>query len=214
MNLERGFRRIVLLLSIIAGLSIGSFEAYKCYEDHLFYLSSCKEHYQTEARRLDDILWFWSVWDCNGWSGGKRVVLKDLLDPEYSKECFVRDCNGWRCPGGIERYLPIKLVAKNVSFTRFDVFPGLDYSVVNLPPDILDKTAQQAKNEAIDTIRRELLSSEKKLERVEKINTYQIVTNSLITSLSFGILAFISIWAMFFLVRWLILGFIDEKRKI
>jgi len=197
MNLERGFKRIVLLLSIIAGIGVSIFWGYNKFSDMMAerysYLDSCKS--------LENVRWFWSVWDSNGWR--KKVVVKHLLDadtityPLRRKAIFKRDGN-------------------EVDFYSFEVFPGLDESVLDMPPDLLDKTAQQAKSQALANANDPLKGYKQHWNK----NFFQIITITIVVGLFFGILAFAFVWIVFFLIRWpvlglirwLILGFVDNKK--
>ena len=104
-----------------------------------------------------------------------------------------------------------------VDFYSFEVFPGLEKSVLDMPPDLLDKTAQQAKSQAIANANDPL----KKYEQQHwNKNLFQIITIAIVVGLFFGILAFAFVWIVFFLIRWpvlglirwLVLGFVDNNK--
>jgi len=185
MNVERGFRRITLLLSIVVGLGIwliSSFIIFSVWEDEHLQYNKCEEDY-------DNIQWFWSVWDANGWDVGNRSVIQHLLD---SKDAY--------------KLAPFKKRDETIYLKPEQVFPGIKKSVLENPPDFLNWTAQNSKSKALkearEKVRRHRKWGNKKIS--------EMIALSVVTGLPIGAAGFIVIWLIFFLLRWLVRGFCGD----
>lgn len=186
MIVERGFRRITLLLSIVVGLGIwlvSSFIIFTILENERF-------QYNNHVEDYDNIVYFWSVWDANGWSGGNRNIIRHLLNSknDYSGASFKR-------------------VGKTIHLMPHQVFPGIDESMLDIELDLLDWKVQTAKVKAFKNAQENIQI----YARLGSRKFSEIVGISIAVGLPIGIIGFVVIWVIFFLLRWLVRGFCSDK---
>jgi hypothetical protein len=182
MKLERGCRRITLVLSVVIGLwawllcfvLISDGWDYECRRYSMY-----KDDYE-------NITYFWDVWDANGWSRGKRSVVKNFLESKSRKSSA-----------------PFEIRGETVYLDADDVFPGIYMDMLDLPLDSLDEKAKTAKEKAYKTIEKNIKSHE--LWGNKRLS--EIICLSILASLPAGLIGFLAVWFFFFLLRWLVRGF-------
>jgi hypothetical protein len=186
MNVEHGFRRITLLVSIIIGLAV----ALLCFVligEEVVYERELYNDYKEDS---ENIVYFWRIWDANGWVAGHKGIVRYLKINPYSALFELRD-------------------GKTISLNPQDVFPGLDKLTILSPLDEIEKEAQNAKIIAIqrakNNIEKYAYWGEKKL--------FGIVLFGVGIALLVGVIGFSLVWLLFFLIRWLVLGFCVIKPK-
>jgi len=182
LNLRRGFKRITALLSIIIGLG-----AWSLCSGLLFSIWDYeREQYNEYRDDYQNIAYFWSVWDVNGWSGGKKGVVEHLLESENSYYGA-----------------PFAVGDKTIHLKAYDVFPGIDKDMLNMPLYVLDEKSQVAKKKAVKAIRNNM----EMYEYWGKRTSSHIVLLSIVVGLPAGVIGFSVVWFLFFLLRWLVRGF-------
>jgi hypothetical protein len=184
MNLERGFRRITLVLGIVVGLGAWLLcfaFIFPSWENERSRYSSYKDDY-------DNIIYFWTVWDANGWSGGKRSVVQHFLDSH--------------------NYAPFEIRHESVYLNAEDVFPDIHRDMLNLPLDSLDKKAKTAKEKAFKTIQNKIKSH----ERWGNKTLAEIICLSILAALPAAVIGFLLVWFLFLVLRWLVRGFSTGTR--
>lgn len=186
MKLERGFRRITLILSILVGVGA-------CFLCFVFIFESWdyeRWRYDNYKDDYDNITYFWTVWDANGWDGGKRSVVQHFLDSE-------------------DNYASFDIRGEKVNLNTYDVFPGIGKEMLDLPLDALDQNAKTAKEKALKKIENNL----KAHERWGNKTMPETISLSILASLPAGAIGFLVVWFLFFVLRWLIRGFCTDREK-
>ena len=186
-NLRRGYRRITLLVSIIAALVAWLI----CV---LFVGTIWDEErrlYNADKKNYDGIVWFWHVWDANGWEAGKKGITQYLLNKTI--------CDG---------YAQIDGASDDEGFfvKAWDVFPGIENIMPDMPLHSLDEQAKAAKEVALERAAK----NSKNHERWGNKSLHVIISLSVLAALPTGMVGFVFVWLIYFLVRWLILGFRND----
>lgn len=192
MNFKRGFRRILFVLSVLIALTIAILyfdETYNTWENNRIEYKKAKENY-------NDITRFWLIWNSDEWIDGKKSVVRLILNSraEYSPAGFY-------------------FGDKTVYFDWYDIFPGIDKNMLNMPLDILDVEAQKSMQQAYD-------NAEKEIKHYETLGTKdvtEIIPVSISKALLWGIIGgsctFVVSWfgglMICRFVQWLIAGFRD-----
>jgi len=188
MRIERGFRRITLFISIVVGLAAG----FLCYSLQYSDIQSRRFQYNRYKEDYENIAYFWRIWDANGWAAGHKGIVRYLEKNPYSASFKLLD-------------------GKTIYLNTQDVFPGVDKftSLLPLDEDEIEKKVQNAKLIAIQRARNNF---EKHKHWGD--NTPPMVVAKMLASASFvGFVGFSIIWLLFFLTRWLVLGFFGETDK-
>lgn len=187
MNWERGFRRIALLLCIVVALGCGILSGGLTLGE----LSSDKQIYDDYQDDFDNISYFWLVWDVNGWSSGKKGVIRYLLDnkEKYSDASFSK--------GGDETFY----------LSPDDVFPGIGKDMLDMPPDVLSQKCKEVKKQAFEKIQNQIKSFEKCNRTFTKIASMSIGVGIFFCAIGFTV-----IWLVYLLLRWLVLGFCGKPK--
>ena len=75
MNFKRGFCRIIFVLSLLASLASGIM----CFGIVCETWDSEQVAYNDSKNEYEEIGYFWSVWDSDGWVDGKHKIVETLL---------------------------------------------------------------------------------------------------------------------------------------
>jgi len=188
MNLERGFKRITLVLSIVIGLGTW----FLCF---VFICDSWDRErsiYSRYKKDYDNISYFWEVWDANGWSGGKRSIVQHFLD---SKDYYY--------------FAPFEIGGETVYLNGRAVFPGINRDMLDLRLDSLDEKAKTAKEKALKIAKNDL----ERHELWGNKELPEIVSLSILAALPAGVMVFLIVWFFFLLLRWLIRGFFSDTHE-
>jgi hypothetical protein len=139
MNVKRGFRRIIFILSTI----VAALTAFFCFFTVFNTLVAQQNAYNYSSEEYKNITEFWRVWDQDGWSSGKYQVIRSLLDEtsEYVGTSFY-------------------LNGKQIKTSPQDIFPGVNRAMVYISISELNKEAQVAKQKAIENITNKVKSYE------------------------------------------------------
>jgi hypothetical protein len=193
MNFKRGFRRIIFILSLLVALTAATF----CF---VIVLSNWEDHcyaYDDSKNNLENVTMFWRVWETDGWIVGKYGIVKHLLD---SRTQYL-DLAGF------------DVGDKKVYIKWYDVFPGINETMLSMPLATLDKEAQTAKRQAIEKAKREIARHEYWGTK----NTIETIFIGIAAALGVAGLGFLVTWvigiAVYKFFEWLILGFRDDTLK-
>jgi hypothetical protein len=198
MNLQRGVKRVTLVVSLVAGLGAWAHCAGAFFDD------SCweREQYLAYKEQYENVKWFWETWDVDGWTrDGNRMtkndVLRALLDPPWRGVLFTR--------GNIRDQINPE-AGSLIEFTLFarDVVPGMDAAILDLPAVALAEAIGKAREEGLSKRFWPWIEAE---TFWTKRTRPQLVALSAVVDLPIGIGAFITVWLVFFLMRWIVGGF-------
>ncbi len=189
-NIERGVRRLILVLSLLVGFGTAAVSASSLLDR---WERDRRSHLQNE-QTYENIKLFWRVWDANCWDTGQRETLRALLADHGMK--FTSD-------GG--------------TFTLYqdDVLPGID-GTINLPPGRGLEGLPPAVVAAIQKAREQGLWDA--LWRGAETDTFwtrrppsQLLGASIFFGLLLGTVPFTVVWLSFFVFRWIACGFAGGK---
>lgn len=189
MNLKRGFRRIIFVLSLLASLT----SAVLCFFAVLDTWDSERVAYDNSINDHENIVAFWRIWDQDGWVAGKKEIVGELLDNGWVR--FNVDDNKVAC-----------------LYTN-KVFPGIDKNMLQISLNSLDKYAQTAKKQAIESAKQRVKSHEYWGTK----NTIAAIIICIVAAFGVAGLGFLITWiigvAIYKFFEWLILGFRDETHN-
>jgi len=182
MNIERGVRRIALILSLVAG--IGAW--YSVSREKFDRWDVMCYHRQDYLAKKKIIEFLWGVWDSGGFEEdqgrkiNKREVIEHLLT-DWSRNEF-------------------EIEGKRVWISASDFFPGVSERMLSMTPAQLDVVAQAAKVDACF-----IAEPESSL-----VNWSRPVLMGLgiACGLPSGLGGFLGVWLSFFLLRWIGRGFV------
>jgi hypothetical protein len=193
MNLERGAKRITLVVSMAVGLVAGVYSSISLFD----YWYWEREQYLSYERKYENIKWFWKTWDADAWTrDGNKVtkndVLHTLLDSPWRGIPFTHDDISDR---------PNVESGSATEFTLYgrDVVPGMNPAMLNLPAAALGEAVQKARKDGLWAAYRNCSTG--------AYSRPQFLTFSIIGGFSIGLGAFIAVWLSFFLLRWIGRGF-------
>ncbi|MCK4753516.1 MAG: hypothetical protein KAS75_08710 [Planctomycetes bacterium] len=197
MNLKRGFRRAIFVLSLLIAL-ITAVLAFVATYDTCDYNRRMYYEYKND---YENITMFWINWDTDGWDVGQRAVVRHLLNSrtEYGGAEFV-------------------FGDKTVTLHCWDVFPGINEVMLSMPLDVLNKEAQTAKENALKRIEENL----KSYDSWGKITFSGVILLAILAALGGAIAGYLGIWVLWFggiaiykfviskFIKWLVQGFRDD----
>lgn len=198
MNMQRGTKRITLVVSVLAGLGVWVSFSKACLDDWHYereqYLRYCDKH--------ENLKWFWEAWDADGWTAdgntmSKNDVLRYLLEIPSFHRRFTR--------ANVEPDSSTEIL-----LSASEVLPGMDLAMVDLPPVALADAVQEAREEGLST-------AGFNRWREETFWTRRTDLQLLALSVAFGFLpstaAFLVVWLLFFLLRWIGRGFLTVAEQ-
>jgi len=174
LNIRRGFRRITILLSIVAWLICSLFVAAGWEEERVRYNVARKKHKQ--------VVYFWRVWDANNWKAGNQGIIEGLLK---------------------ERFITFDMNGETAFLKDYEVFPGIHKDMLTMTKHSLDENSKAAKDLALERAFEKI----KDHERWGSKSIPVIICLSVLAALPAGVISFIVFCFIYFIVRWLILGF-------
>jgi hypothetical protein len=199
MNVQRGAKRITLVVSVMAGLGTWVHSSTALF-DHWYWE---REQYLAYREKYENIKWFWETWDADAWTrDGNRMakndVLHALLDSPWRGMPFTR--------GDIfDQINPEPGSRTDFTLSGCDVMPGIDATMLDLPAAALPEAVQKAREKG-------LWKALANCRSEETFWTKRIQLQLLVFSIVFGLLpstgAFIVVWLLFFLFRWISRGFV------
>lgn len=188
MNVERGVKRITLVVSMVVGLGAWIYSSISLFE----YWYWEREQYLSYEKKYEDIKWFWETWDADAWTrdGNKMTrddVLYALLDSPWRAMCFVRQ---------IDPELDFRT---EVLLSGHDVLPGTNASMLQLPTAAFAEAVQKARKDGLWAAYGNCSTG--------AYSRPQFLAFSIIGGFSIGLGAFVAVWLSFFLLRWIGRGF-------
>lgn len=187
MNVERGLKRIALILSLVAGIGVW----YSVSHEKFDYWDTIRYQRQDYVAKKKIVEFMWGVWDGDGFEGGegrkmsKREVIEHLLTDWSHSEFEVE--------------------GKSVWIRASDFFPGVSEQMLSMTPPQLDAAAQAAKVDAcfIADPESPLANSSRPV----------LVGLSIACGLPVGVGGFLGVWLLFFLLRWIGRGFVTATEQ-
>lgn len=216
MNYKRGFKRITLLISIVAALGVGAVSGFLFAEDI--------EIKNGEHEKYQGVLDFWEIWEKGGTetdtSSGKLVAFEDIPATGTTELRSDWRCNKKEVVEKLTKYRGswFTINGKSVYLEPRDVFIGADKSYVNLSLEELEEKAKGASPVATSNARFWV-------EHYKYTPIYLIILYSILAGLAGGAGSFVSVWLayyilfyflkwpVFYLFRWLALGFREDEQK-
>lgn len=180
MNVERGFRRVTLIVSVVVGIGAWHSIAFEVFDRW----EALRSEYEGRVAKADIATRFWSRWGRDGFVDveGRTITKRDairLLLTHYTVSWF--DCG------------------KGIWISASDVFPGVNEETLSLPPDTLEEVAQAARTNACFVADPE--------NPLAKRSRSLLVVLSIACGIPAGTGAFVGTWLLFFLMRWIGRGF-------
>lgn len=218
LNMRRGFRRIILLLSIVAWLACSCF-IFLIWNDE-------RRLYNVDKKDYDGIVSFYRVWDSNRWEAGTIGIEKVKTADEFVRR-QVDDPD-------IEEFIPTEsevvkkwkqFIAEAPDANNKEVLDGQEafFNDIRQLPLYKDKTDEEFKRDVVKPVidvtmedkrfkykELALTRAEERLKNHERWGNKSlplIICLSILAALPAGIVSFVFVWFMYFLLRWLILGF-------
>ena len=186
MNLKRGLRRILLVLTSLCSLAIFTFTT----NDQIQYREDQRSGYATAKIDFDAITKFWVAWDKLEYDQ-KIACIKYLLDNCYSK---------------IDLY--------NVKLYPSDVFPWLKAEMLSMSFEKLEEEAQLAKEYALSKKSKYIQEREFWANQTKSSVILQSLLEGLLVASIAFLCIWIVFWYGGLLlckfVRWIVIGFHDE----
>jgi len=217
MNIERGLKRIVFLISIVVALGVGVYVG--------VYVAGDMKGDNEEHERYQCIIDFWEIWEKGGTVtstvSGKVRAFEDI--PATGTTELRSD---WKCN---KKEVVKKLTksngswfiinGKSVYLKPYEVFSGADKSYVDLSLEELEEKAKVASEWAI-------LDAKRFMDSFYKYTpTSLIILYSSLAGLGCGVSSFIAVWIAFYvlmyflkwvvfpLFKWPALGFCEDKKE-
>lgn len=193
MNWDRGFKRLTLFISIVAGLQALLFFTGIWFDEF--------EYTHTRSQSLieekNDIELFWEVWNTTGWvhnikepmsvPAKKSEIVKYLLDDPYSAKNFERESG-------------------DINVHPYKVWPDINAGLLKLSEKDLEIAAQSARKKALTNIKKSVFWGRR--------TDGEVICLSIAAALPFALVAYILVWLIYHLLRWFVLGFAGEKKEI
>jgi hypothetical protein len=193
MNLERGVRRITLVVSVVTGLGAWVLSSQTLY-DHWCWE---RQQYLAYKEKHENIDLFWKTWDANGWALygydiNKNGVLRMLAEVPYRGMTFTTDATDFTLHG-------------------YEVLPGMNAAKFDLPATGLATALQKARrdgrwNALFDYVGAETFWT--------KRTRTQLLAFSVVGGLAIGSATFATVWLLFFLLRWIGRGFFTATGQV
>jgi len=232
MNLESGFKRITLIISIIVGTGTW------CLVSKIFFndWNQKRTEYHKQEDKYNNIIAFWQIWDANVYAKNKKEIIISLLthceielntgdkivslstDEIFPIEFAVDiiDKFAYQRKGNLsiclEHYMTEKEKRNMVLASRFGYSNTrrLEYIILNTPQQTLNKIAQNAKEKAL--LEAGFNKWTHKGFWAKKI-PLEITLSSIIVGIPIGGLSFTAIWFLFLLLKWVGYGFFQEENN-
>jgi hypothetical protein len=154
LNYRRGYQRIVFVLSVLIAFAISMtiiFDIYTVWEYESREYENAKMEYQNVQNQYNDIAQFWLIWDSDGWTGGKKGIIRHILDS---------DC-----------YAGFDFGDKQVYLNYSEVFPEITRSMLWMSEDALNAQAAQSKQSALEKAQRAIEVAENGMNYYRKQGT-------------------------------------------
>ncbi len=187
MNIERGFKRIALILSLVVG--IGAW--YSVSREKFDYWDVMRYQRQDYLAKKKIIESLWGVWDRGGFEGGqgKKMSQRDVVEhllTDWSRNEF-------------------EVEKKWIWISASEFFPGVSQRMLSMTPAQLEAAAQAAKVDACF-----IADPESPLANRSRPMLMGL-------SIAFGIPAgtggFVGVWLSFVLLRWIGCGFFTTTEE-
>lgn len=194
MNFERGFRRIIILLSIVIALTVW------------FWFSALRfknaKQYQMELKQeAEEYRCFWDCWEADNFLGSKKRIITDFLrDPEEAKMVGVDNGNDIKA---IRLYPNIVFPGIEQLRVHFDTLGG------QLTPGIL-RISDSALEEAAQVARANCLALEPNFSTYFIRSKKEMITRSILEGIPVAVGAFIAVWLLFLIFKWISSGFCSD----
>jgi hypothetical protein len=200
MNLQRGAKRITLVVSVVAGLVAWVYSSIALF-DHWYWE---REQYLAYKEKYENLKWFWETWDADAWTrGGNSMTKNDVLRALLGLPLY-----GMRFTRQIDPELDFRIQFR---LSGCDVLPGMNLAMLDLPAAALAEAVRKARVRGSNNARFDYVCAG---TFWAKRTRPQLLLISVMSGSAIGSAASITIWVLFFLLRWIGCGFVTGPKQI